>query len=142
MTHSPAEVIARLLQDTGIGTDPSDNGEWPIYTDSSPNTPDNLIAIQDGGGRLQGRSMITGEKYEQKGITVLVRGATSPQSFTKAMAVSGELASLALSTLVVGASTYRITKIVLIGSVFAMGKMRDSSRWIHRLEAQTYITEL
>ncbi len=75
LTFSQADVIAQLLIDLGIGTDPTANGDWPIYVSEEPNEPDNVITVFATVGTQDGRTMIDGEVQEHEGIQIRVRSA-------------------------------------------------------------------
>jgi hypothetical protein len=78
LTHSPADVLSRILIDLNLGTDPAAGGEWPVYVGDEPapapgGVPDELITVSDTTGVNDGRSMPTGERFERHGVQVKLR---------------------------------------------------------------------
>lgn len=52
--------------------------DYPIFHNHMPNSPDNAIMLMETGrGRLEDRSMRTGQRKERPLIQVIVRGKTS-----------------------------------------------------------------
>ena len=88
LTHSPADVLRRVLIALAQGTDPSDNGAWPIYASREPNLPDNAITVYDTQGRDDGRRQTDGERMEHFGFQVRTRAIDFPTGYTKARAVA------------------------------------------------------
>ena len=90
LTHSPADVLRRLLIALGLGVTPASgtNSNWPTYTAQEPNSPDNVVTTYDVDGRDFGRTGLTGERFEHHGVQVRIRSATFPVGWTKARALS------------------------------------------------------
>lgn len=89
LLHSPADMIAQLLVDLGLGTSPTADplGAWPVYVDQEPATPDNCITVYDTSPQSDGRSMIDGETFQHFGFQVRVRGITHKIGYAKAEAI-------------------------------------------------------
>ena len=120
MQHSPSDVIAKLLVDLSVGTDPDNGSAWPVYVAKEPTNPDNAITIYDTSGIPFGRGM-DGEIWEDFSFQVRVRSTTHVIGWRKAWAVREALrgvyqASVSLS------STYLVHAITRIGSVVIAGK--------------------
>lgn len=88
LTHSPADVIRRVLIDLGHGVDPTDGGSWPIFVSSEPTTPDSAITVYDTAGRKDGRIMFNGRQHIFHGIQVRVRALKFETGYNKANAIA------------------------------------------------------
>lgn len=138
LTHSPADVLRRVLIALGLGTDPDAEplGLWPIYAAAQPDTPDNVITLYDTVSVLQGRAMVTGEVMEQHGVQVRVRAATHDLGYQKARAVvvamdeSVYQESVTLDDPGVGtaASSYLVHAVSRRGGILALGKELPASK--------------
>jgi hypothetical protein len=78
--HSPADILRWLLVALNVGVSPAayeadTTLEWPIYNDTEPATPDNVITTYDTTAGDDGRSMVTGLTYQHYGVQVRVRSA-------------------------------------------------------------------
>lgn len=81
--HAPAEIIAKLIDDLGLGNIEDTNEAapvtgWTIFSVSIPESPEQAIVVKDTYGRQFGRSHPTGTKPEHYGIQVLVRASSAP----------------------------------------------------------------
>lgn len=83
LLHSPGNIIRWLIINLGQGTDPQQNGNWPVYWNSEPDTPDNVITVYDTTGILDGRSQIDGEVYKHSGFQVRVRAPKARQVYNQ-----------------------------------------------------------
>lgn len=85
LTHSPADVLRRLLIAIGQGVTPASgtNSNWPIFESQEPSSPDNVVTTYDVDGRDFGRTGLTGERFEHHGVQVRVRAATKPVCWRK-----------------------------------------------------------
>jgi hypothetical protein len=76
MNKSPAEILAKYLQDLAIVEDPVAWSRWPIYISHMPDgddAEDECVAIYDTQGTLDGRMMENGEVIEHPGIQIKIR---------------------------------------------------------------------
>lgn len=122
LAHSPADIIRYALINASGGTLPTNNGSWPIYCNSEPDSPDNCITIYDTEGRQHGRSMIDGERQEHYGVQVRVRAADPPTGFTKAQ----DLALLLDKTIInanvsISSTNYIVYTVSRSGNVISLG---------------------
>jgi hypothetical protein len=88
LTHSPADIISRVLIELNLGSDPGDALAWPVYVAEEPMpsavVPDELIVVTDTTGTNDGRAMPTGERQEHHGIQVKVRARIHPTGWERA----------------------------------------------------------
>lgn len=87
LDHDAADIVRYLLIDIGLGTDPSDNGLWPIYDQSQNDKTDNAIFCFDTEGVTHGRNMVTGEIQQYYGVQVMVRCNRRNDGKAKAKAI-------------------------------------------------------
>lgn len=73
--HFASEVVAELLRQNTIGTNPLDNLEWPIFTATLQSEPDEAIAVADYGKPVDGRLHRTGETILFWGVQTTVRSS-------------------------------------------------------------------
>jgi hypothetical protein len=129
LTHSPADVIRRLLIALGVGTDPDALGEWPIFASGEPAVPDNCITLYDTAGAGGGRMMVNGELVSFDGIQARVRASTHPVGWKKADEIQTAFAmDVYNETVVLESVTYRVFSISRIGDVLALGKESPTSK--------------
>lgn len=106
LTHSPARIVRQLLVNDGQGTDPADDGSWPIYYNTEPDR-EGIITVVDRTGRPDGRMMPTGEQVQHHGIQVLVKGGTHDVGYTKANSIFVWMSETALNnSLTISGSSY------------------------------------
>lgn len=128
MTHSPSDVLRKLLIDLGVGADPPAT-PWPIYVGGEPPSPDNAVTIYDTAGADGGRAMFAGTLLGWVGVQVRVRSSDHPTGWTKADAIQTTLAeSVYDERVTVGASTYLVHCLSKIGDVLAIGKESPTSK--------------
>lgn len=84
LTHTPSDILRWLLIDLSTGTDPDDDGSWPIYCNRETETPDNLVVLRDTSGRLDGFHQVDGDAIEFHGIQVTVRSKDHNVGYRKA----------------------------------------------------------
>lgn len=135
LTHSPADILRRLLISLGHGTAPSDDGLWPIYTGTLPDSPDSAVLITDTAGTSEGRRQHDGETQEKHGIQILLRDGNRPDGFEKARAIGVALdTSIRLDTVTLanntgtGDSTYLIYMVGTRSGPFALGQEKPGSK--------------
>lgn len=87
LLHSPADIVAQLTVQLGLGTDPSSNGVWPVTATAEAPTPDNAIFVTDTSPQDDGRAMVDGSRDEHFGIQVKVRASTAKVGYAKAKAI-------------------------------------------------------
>lgn len=81
--HTPAEIIAQLMDDLGLanlettGTADPDT-DWTVFPIHLPESPEQAILVKDSMGRLHRRSHPTGVAGEHYGIQILARSSQDP----------------------------------------------------------------
>lgn len=147
LANSAADVLGILLVDLGLGTAPvtvGRQGEWPVYTEDEPDTPDNCITIYDTEGVGRGKTMPDGEVQEAHGIQVRVRAKTHTVGFAKAREIAVTLDPLSMRTVSVPTGNvtnrYRIWSLSRIGDVLAIGKQFPANK--RRLFTLNYLVSL
>lgn len=129
LDHSPADIVAQLLQDGGLGSDPANGGDWPITVGSEPDGPDDHITIYDTAGTNSGRENITGRRTEQHGIQVRIRSNSHSPGYQKAQALATYVdQSVDKATAHLDSSSYLVTTITRTGNVFSLGRESPESK--------------
>jgi len=129
LTHSPSAILRQLLVDLSLGTDPADEGIWPVYQGREPDTPDKTITTYDTEGVQDGRTMVGGRVYEHHGSQIRVRAANEPTAFEKAREIAVDLdegeyyVAVTIST-----STYLVQSISRVSGPLSIGKEPNSQR--------------
>lgn len=129
LTHSPADIVRRLLIALGVGVDPP-SSPWPIYASGEPSLPDNVITVFGTTGRQHGRTATDGEMQEHHGIQVRIRAATYPVGYTKARTIATALDTMYQDVITVPSTTnsYLIHAILRTSDVIELGKETPSSK--------------
>jgi hypothetical protein len=93
-THSPADILRYALASRGVGSNPvtAPNQDWPIYANSEPDLPDNVITVYDTDGDNSGRTMVDGVMQGWDGVQVRVRSMSPRVGREKADEVARVLA--------------------------------------------------
>jgi len=142
LSHTPADIIRWLLIDLGVGTEPEDEGDWPIYAGNEPNLPDPLIIVYDTSGITQGRIQRTGETVEHHGIQFQIRGVDYPTTWTKADELRQVIdEQVKYSKLTVDDSKYTIHAITRQSGPIALGKEQGTHRFLFTLNAIVSLCE-
>lgn len=129
LTHSPADIVRKLLIDLGLGTTPSAAGAWPVHTAHEPNEPDSAITVIGASPRDNGRVMIDGERQEKPGFQVRVRDANYSNGATKARAIAIALdESVNLTSVTIGSSVYLVQSISRTSGILPFGEEKPESR--------------
>jgi hypothetical protein len=122
LTHSPADVVRRLVIALGLGNDPPTE-PWPVYVGGEPTVPEDVITVYDMLGVNHGREMIGGERQEHHGVMLRFRGREYRATYAKARAVAVALdGDVYLESVAIDASTYRIHCVNRRGDVLALNK--------------------
>lgn len=120
--HTTADVIRWALINNLLGTDPADEGTWPIYVNLLPNEPDNCITVNDTVGKVEAYIQTDGEVAEQPGIQIIVRSETEQVGVTKIYAIANELDTIFRnSTVTISSSTYTIHTATRTTNILALG---------------------
>lgn len=129
LNHSPEHIIRDLLVTLGLGTDPDDDGSWPMFVSQEPNAPDSVITVTGTSSRLQGRFQKTGETQEHYGFQLQVRDANHKDGSKKANELVVALdESIKRNDVTIedvvgtGSSTYRVYAVTRTTGVLSLGK--------------------
>jgi len=132
---SPADLVARALNDLKVGTDPSENGKWPVYVTEEPDKPDDVITIIDTQGTLEGRLQISGVIVEKLGIQIRIRSVSStpkkPQEIRDAL--DQQIRNTAV---IVSGTTYTIVSVSRTSNIIPIGSAPLSSLNLFTINAQ------
>ncbi len=130
LLHSPADVLATLLVTLGAATDPeaATLGDWPVYVDSEPPTPDDVLTVYDTTARTFGRSMIDGETLLHEGVQVRVRATDHTTGLIKARAIRQKLDEVVhLNNVTVDGTDYLVWSVDTT-SLLKLGKETPTSK--------------
>ena len=129
LTHSPADVLRRILIDLGHGTSPSDEGTWPISVGVELDSPDNTITLYDTVGKQNGRLMTSGERQEKPGIQVRVRAVSHVVGYTRAQLIATQMATnIYLISIKLDSTTYEVWSVSRTTNVLALGRETPTSK--------------
>lgn len=130
LSHSPADIVRRLLILLGAGVSPSNGAVWPIYASSEPGAPDDVVTVYDTAGVEDGRAMTDGELFRHFGFQVRVRSIDHPSGWSKASEVQDLLARSTYDLVVTmpDDTRYLVHCVSHIGEVIALGKEVPSSK--------------
>ena len=131
MTHSPADVLRKLLVSLGHGTMPSAAGSWPVSVAQEPDDPDDDMTLYDEIGRKDGRAMASGEVYEHHGVQLQLRAAKFTDGYTKVSGVVGALdQDVEAAGVTIDTSTYVVYAVSRTGTINYLGHEPESRRHI------------
>lgn len=129
LSHSPADIIAQMLVDLNLGTNPTAGGAWPVYVSNEPDKPDNCITVYDTVGQGDGRFMVSGHSPEHYGFQVRVRATDHTTGYAKADAIKTALEETAYEeTIHIGNSTYLVYSVSKATPVNVLGKQAGVSK--------------
>lgn len=130
LLHSPADVIARMLIAMGYGVMPTTPPtSWSIHVGNEPAAPDNAITVYNTSDQGDGRSQITGERWQHYGFQIRVRSASQPVGYVKAQAIAVALdEDVYQEQVTVAGSTYLIHSINRTSEVLHLGREKVSDR--------------
>lgn len=92
-SHSPAEVVAQALIDSGL-TFIYSSPQWPTFIGEEPDTPDKVVTIYDTTPVKDGRTMTDGEVILHYGLQIRIRSTNPKQGWTKLQAITDYLDGL------------------------------------------------
>jgi len=130
-SYSAGDVVARLIVQLGLGTDPQANGLWPVYSEGEPPTPDDVITVYTTDGVDSPRTMPDGELNGTDGLQVRVRSVRHDSGFEKASEIASALTDASLVrriTVAVDGVDHLVHSVDYVGNVIPLGKESPSSR--------------
>lgn len=131
LLHSPAEVIAQLLVDLGLGVavDNTTTTQWQVFSLHEPDRPDYSITVYEVTGIVDVRTMPDRERAEWDGIQIKLRCPSEAVGSVKARAIAVALDSVAQQVVVVGGGTsYNIWCFNRSSGPIPLGKEPNSDR--------------
>lgn len=144
LTHSPNDVLRRLLVNMGKGVLPgAPTAVWPIGV-VRPDKPDNCVTVYETEGRRDGRTMNGGEVWYHPGVQIEVRSADHNTGYLKA----NQLATccdeeIYNETVTFEGKTYTITNVSRVGQVMSLGyETPESRRELFTFNATVTITQV
>jgi hypothetical protein len=144
LSHPPAQIIARLIVDLGVGALPSTSSSvtWPTYVSKEPTSPDNVMTVYDTTPVSDGRVM-DGESQYHYGFQLRIRGVNYSQGWTKASAVHSAFDSMYEKIITIDGTRYLVHSVVNNGGILSLGnESPESKRELFTLNALTTITQL
>lgn len=144
LTHSPSQIVQRLLVDLSLGTLASAAGSWPIVCGEEPDETTgrgSQIFVAGTEGLLQGRSNIDGFVFEKHGIQIRIRDTRYEDGRTKASAIQVALDAVVLRSVVISSSTYIVTGFHRNGSVVEIGREIGTNRHLFSLNGYLTVRE-
>lgn len=140
LDHQPADVVRWLLIGLGVGTDPDDEDDWPIYAVNEPDLPDDSITAYSTEGQSDGRLHRGGETQEHYGVQLMVRGADDRKAWVVVNAVIQAMEENASNSIVdVGESQYVVHAATRRSGPIPLGREPASNRFLFSLN---YIVSL
>lgn len=143
MNNSQAEVVAQLLIDMELGTDPLQQQPWPVQATGEPDSPDDCITVYDQDGTSDGRTMVDGEALLHRGLQIRVRSSEHPEGWQKANDIRERLAAeVNMAAVRIGTAAYTVACVARIGPVRPLGKETPSTkRSLFTLNAVAHVRE-
>lgn len=74
LSHIPERIVRQLLITLGLVTDPDDELSWPAYYGGAPDSDDSVVIVYGTVGDVLGTLQPTGERCENYGVAITVRG--------------------------------------------------------------------
>jgi len=105
LSHSPSEIVARLLIAKGQGVIAGDSGEWVIAIDNEPDSPDQAITVRMTTPILDGRIQFGGETQTHYGLQIRVRSRTHDAGWLKINSIQNTVDSQVNNTTISIADT-------------------------------------
>jgi hypothetical protein len=143
LTNSPADVLRWLIVQLGLGTNPDDDGSWPVYDSNEPSSPDDLIVVYDTAGEIQGREHHSGRSLEHYGAQIQVRGSSKAVAWAKVDALVQSLEESVKNTLVtVSTLTYIIHAVTRRSGPMLLGREPATSRVLYSLNVVFTVSQV
>lgn len=149
LNHPPCDVLRQLAIDLGLGTDPDDELDWPIYAPALPDEAgdDHAMQFKDTQG-IQGGRYFDGETVEVYGVQLMVRSAYPAEGYVKARRVQEAFANVDKTDVTLTAATleddtaipetiYRVHSINRASQVLKAG--RDGDRWLQTANFTAFV---
>ena len=133
MTLSPSQILAKYLQNEGI-VNAYNNATWPGIVDSLPDTPDNLVMINDTNPSPDGRRM-DGFYAQHEGIMIRIRATTYPVGWSKGKDIEDALRRVKMTnvTLTVTGGDDRVYRLNVFCRTSGLQKFGQEEKNIRQL---------
>ena len=144
LTHSPSQIVQKLLVDLSLGTLASAGGSWPITCGEEPDEKTgrgSQMFVRTTEGLIQGRSSIDGYVFEKCGIQIMIRDTRYEDGRTKAKDVQVALDAVVLRSIVISSSTYVVTGFHRNGSVIEIGREVGTNRHLFSINGYLPVRE-
>lgn len=154
LNHMPSDVVRELILDLGLGTEPSDAGDWPVYAPEIADEvgTDDVLQVKDTDGRQFGRIQVDGNVPENYGIQVLARSLDAHDGQYQLRKIQEAFSTEVLRTSVtvpartlndgtaVPTTVYRVDSIERSGSIRNAG--RDGRRFLQTANFLVFLTQV
>jgi hypothetical protein len=128
----PSFILRQLLADLGLVVlpDGTESTPWQGHCVAEPNLPDQVVTLYDTSASDQGRVMYTGERVEDRGCQIRIRGGKyQNDAFLKGKQIADCLDQQVRRTLVVvGANEYMVHAINRKSDVTYIGEDTPTAR--------------
>lgn len=128
MAHSPADIIRNMLIALGIGTEPVDEGAWPVSAYSEKDTPDAVITVYNTPGVVDGKTGATNDIFEHYGYQIRVRATKNPTAAVKIYQMDQTLGDVLMQQVNVDDKVYIVCAVVRKGAIVDGGKESPTSQ--------------
>ncbi len=135
--HSPSDVIRHLLVNLGVGSLPSSNTTWPIWSGFENDQPDNAMTVYSTSGILMGRIQSNGNIPEQYGIQFRARANNDTDAYRKIAELQATIDETILeNTVTIDGTIYIVPSVNRKGGILSLGKESpQTKRHIYTLNA-------
>ncbi len=143
LTHSPAQIVAKLLVDLGVATGPGGTALWGAFTSTLPDRPDNVIAVKNTTGVDESDLLVTvGGTDQHYGVQIMVRAVDEPTCWLKADAVRQALRGVLQRGVSIDSSRYIVPAVASLSPPIGAGMDRPASnRVMYTLNPTLAITQ-
>lgn len=122
------DIIRQLIIDRGLGTTPTDDGNWPVFASAMPDAPNNAICVYQTASRMNGRTNTDGEVQQLYGVQVRVRSETKALGDAKARDIAIDLDAVLRLSVTISTNTYRVHSVNRTSDVFPLGNEQPEGR--------------
>lgn len=154
LRHSPADVIRWLLIAKGEGSDPASwidptdaapGNDWPCFTGSEPDAPDDVLTVSDMTPRSTDRKMKgpRGGLVRHHGLQVRIRGGSQNVATQKMETVMRTLAENVFDeTVVIEGAKYLVHAVYGLSPTYQGREVPATKRWLIMIACSTTIRPL
>lgn len=143
LTHSPADVLAKLLVDLGHAIDSQSAGDWPAFVNQEPNAPDKCVTTFDTTGRVGKRVHSNGYRPEFRGVQVRIRAHTQDAGWTRANRIAAALdEEVDWRTVALSGVNYLVCAVTRTSGVLPLGDEPGTKRKLFTVNGVMSIKQL